>query len=184
MFRIQEVFILSLLFCSQAWALDEFDGVKCGSEIPKALVGKRTSSQRAAVIEERHKDLGLKDLGGFEVSDRLFSTSWLICGSEFELLLDTKSGVIRDALQFPTHSRNSPMFIGGCQINGREMPETVMAVLDNRAGYNARDGLKAKILLKATSAWKIDEARERFAAISTESLSCALGGVVTSDGGP
>ena len=47
---------------------DAFDGVKCGSDIPKALTGKGMSNQRVADLEKRHADLGLKDLGGDEIS--------------------------------------------------------------------------------------------------------------------
>ena len=59
-----------------------------------------------------------------------------------------------------------------------------MAVLNNSAGYNARDGKLAKTMLKATAAWKIDETKEKFANQSTENLGCPLGGIVTLDGGP
>jgi hypothetical protein len=67
---------------------DAFDGVRCGSDIPKALTGKRMSNQRVADLEKRHADLGVKDLGGDEISEHLSTTSWLICGSEFLLLED------------------------------------------------------------------------------------------------
>jgi hypothetical protein len=30
------------------------------------------SNERVVVVEGRHKELGLKDLGGSEISDRLF----------------------------------------------------------------------------------------------------------------
>src|ERR1035438_5966863 len=70
MFKIQVVLILTLLVSGEAWALDEFEGVKCDSDVPKALVGKRDSNQRVVVLEERHKDLGLKDLGGFRSEER------------------------------------------------------------------------------------------------------------------
>ena len=63
-------------------------------------------NERVVVIEERHKDLGLKDLGGTEISDRLFLISWRICGEEYALLED--QGVVRDVLKFPKHSKDSP----------------------------------------------------------------------------
>jgi hypothetical protein len=183
-FKIQAILVLALLICGEARAADEFDGVKCGSDVSKALVGKRSSNQPVAALEGRHKDLGLKNLGGFEVSDRLSTESWLICRREFEVLVDTRSQVIRDVLPFPSHSKRSPSFIGECQVNGREMVGTVLAVLDNKAGYNARDSHLAKTLLKATAAWKIDEAQERFEALSIEGLGCPLEGIATLDGGP
>jgi hypothetical protein len=46
------------------------------------------------VFEGRHKDLGLKDLGGTEISGRLFLGSWLICGSEYAVLVDTEKNLV------------------------------------------------------------------------------------------
>src|ERR1700682_3248223 len=109
MFTIPVMLFLLVIVCGKAWALneDEFDRIKCGADIPKSLVGKRDSNERVVVLEERHRDLALKNLGGTEVSDRLFLASWRICGSEYELLVNTKSGLIRDVLPFPPHSANS-----------------------------------------------------------------------------
>ena len=67
---------------------DGFTGIQCGSDIPKALIGKRMSNERIVDLEKRHADLALKDLGASEISDRLSCISWLICGSEFMLLQD------------------------------------------------------------------------------------------------
>ena len=183
-FKIRVVLFLLVMVCGKAWALDEFQGLKCGADVPKSLVGKRDSNEPVAALEKRHKDLGLRNLGGTEVSDRLFLASWQICGSEYELLVNTKSGLIRDVLPFPPHSAGSPMFIGACKADGKEAPGTVVAVLNNGAGLNARDEKLAKTMLKATAAWKIDETKEKFAKQATESLECPLGGVVTQDGGP
>jgi hypothetical protein len=183
-FKIRVILFLLVIVCGKAWALDEFQGLKCGADIPKSLIGKRSSNERVAVLEERHKDLSLKDLGGTELSDRVFLAAWQICGNEYELLVNTKSGLIRDVLPFPRHSATSPMFIGTCQADGKEIPGTVVAVLNNSAGYNARDGKLAKTMLKATAAWKIDETKEKFVKQSPENLACPLGGIVTQDGGP
>lgn len=184
MFKIRLILFVLTIVSGKAWALDQFEGIKCGADIPKSLIGKHDTNERVVVLEERHRDLGLKDLGGIEISDRLFLVSWQICGSEYELLVNTKTGLIRDVLPFPPHSATSPQFIGTCQANGKEIPEAVVAVLNNGAGYNARDGKLAKTMLKATAAWKIDETKEKFAKQSTENLGCPLGGIVTLDGGP
>ena len=114
----------------------------------------------------------------------MFLASWQICGGEYDLLVNTKTGLIHDVLLFPPHSATSPMFIGKCQADGRETPETVLAVLNNTAGANARDQKLAKTMLKATAAWKIDETKEKFAQRSPDNLVCPLDGIVTSDGGP
>ena len=68
------------------------------------------------------------------------------------------------------------MFIGTCQADGKEIREAVVAVLNNRAGYNARDGKLAKTMLKAAAAWRIDEVKENFAKQPTEDLGCPLAG--------
>ena len=184
MFTISGILFLVIIVCGKAWALDEFAGLKCGTDIPKSLIGKRDSNEPVSALEGRYKELGLKNLGGTEISDRLFLASWQICGSEYDLLVNTKTGLIRDALLFPAHSATSPMFIGKCQADGKETPETVLAVLNNGAGANARDQKLAKTMLKATAAWKIDESKAKFAQRSTENLVCPLVGIVTADGGP
>jgi hypothetical protein len=184
MFKIRMLLFLLIMVCGKAWARDQFEGVKCGTGIPESLIGKHDSNERVVVLEERHKDLGLKDLGGIEISDRLFLASWQICGNEYELLVNTKSGLIRDVLPFPAHSAPSPLFIGACQAEGRGIPGTVVAKLDNSAGYNGRDAKLAKTVLKATAAWKIDETQEKFAKQSATNLGCPLDGIVTQDGGP
>jgi len=184
MFKIRVMLLVLIVVCGKAWALDQFEGIKCGADISKSLLGKHDSNEPVVVLEKRHKDLGLKDLGGTEISDRLFLSSWQICGSEYELLVNTKSGLIRDVLPFPSHSATSPMFIGTCQADGKEVPGSVVAVLNNSAGYNARDEKLAKTMLKATAAWKIDETKEKFAKQATQNLGCPLSGIVTLDGGP
>lgn len=183
-FNTRVVLFLLIIACGKLWALDEFTAIKCGADIPKSLVGKHDSNEPVATIEGRHKDLGLKNLGGTDISDRLFLASWQICGTEYELLVNTKTGLIRDVISFPRHSAASPMFIGACQTNRKETPGSVVAVLNNGAGYNPKDDKLAKTILKATAAWKIDETKEKFVQQPLENLGCPLGGVVTQDGGP
>ncbi len=166
------VFVL-LLASAEAHALDGFEKVQCGSDIPKALVGQRMSDEPVAAIEGRHAALGLKNLGGSEVSDRLFSASWQICGSEFALILDDHS-VIRDALQFPPHSRRAPGFMGSCQVGEKKVPGTVIAVLKNETGVE---------LLAAEAAWKIDEKSAKYVKMTTDGLRCPRDGIFSSDGG-
>ncbi len=183
-FKIPAILFLLILVCGTAWARDQFEGIKCGSDIPKALAGKHASNEAVAAVEARHKDLGLQSLGGSEISERLSLESWQICGSEYELLVNTRTELIRDVLPFPAHSKSSPMFIGRCQAGGTEMPRTVVAVLNNSAGYDARDEKLAKTMLQATAAWSIDETTAKFAKQATENLACPLDGIVTVDGGP
>jgi len=131
------------------------------------------SNERIVVLQERHKDLGLKDLGGTEISDRIFLISWRICGEEYVLLEDQKN-IVRDVLKFPKHSKDSPEFIGSCQLNGHDLPGTVIGVLKDEAGAE---------LLPATTAWKIDDKQVKFVKLQTEGLRCSRDGINTSDGG-
>src|SRR5947199_10018677 len=102
------IFVLILvLFCtSTICAADGFDSVRCGSDIRQALLGRTMSNEKIVALEERHKDLGLKDLGGTEISDRLFLISWRICGEEYFLLED--KNVVRDVLKFRTIQKIRP----------------------------------------------------------------------------
>jgi hypothetical protein len=151
---------------------DQFAKVRCGSDIPKALVGQRASNERVVALEGRHKDLGLKDLGADEISRQLSTISWMICGSEFMLLEDQH--VVRDVIAFPPHSKSAPAFGGICQIDGKDSQNVIVAVLNDRPGMEP---------LPATAAWKIDEKRAKFVKISTDSLFCPRNGIRTSDGG-
>ncbi|PYK20233.1 MAG: hypothetical protein DME55_02780 [Verrucomicrobia bacterium] len=168
------IFILVLpLFCGTSICdADGFDSVRCGSDVRNALLGRTMPNERAIVIEERHKDLGLKDLGGTEISDRLFLISWRICGEEYVLLED--QGVVRDVLKFPKHSKDSPQFIGSCQLNGHDVRATAIGVLKNEKGVE---------ILPAASAWKIDDKQKKFVKLQTEGLRCSRDGIITADGG-
>jgi len=162
--------ILLLLSFATAYS-DQFDKVRCGSDIPKALMGQRASNERVVVIEDRHKALGLKDLGANEISGRLSAVWWRICGAEYVLLEDDH---VRDVLPFPSHSRDAPAFTGTCQINGKNVRDVIIAVLNNKAGNDP---------LTASAAWKIDQQRAKFDKVATEGLLCPRSGISTADGG-
>ena len=168
-------FITSILVANAFGGSDEFDGIKCDSDIAKALIGKRIANERVVVTEKKHADLGLKDLGGDETSDRLFSSWWLICGSEYLLLQDRS--IIRDVLKIPPHSKTSPEFYGSmCEVNGKKSDDLVVAILDNEKGTNAYP-LAAKV------AWKLDEKKMKFVSIPVEGLRCGPDGVLSEDDG-
>ncbi len=168
------IFMLVLpLFCGTSICdADGFDSVRCGSDVRKALLGRAMPNEKVVLIEERHKDLGLKDLGGTEISDRLFLISWRICGEEYALLED--QGVVRDVLKFPKHSKDSPEFIGSCQLNGHDVRSTAIGVLKNEDGVE---------ILPAVIAWKIDDKQMKFVKLQTEGLRCSRDGIITADGG-
>ena len=105
------VLVLSLLCGTSICDADGFDSVHCGADVQKTLLGSTMTNEKVSVIEERHTDLGLKDLGGTEISDRLFLISWRICGEEYALLKD--QGVVRDVLKFPSIRRTPPNLLVG-----------------------------------------------------------------------
>jgi hypothetical protein len=154
-------------------AADLFTKIQCGTDIPKALIGGVMGNEKSASLEARHKALGLKDLGGEELEGDLFLGSWLICGNEYQLILDKKS-VVRDVLQFPQHSKASPEFMGTCRQNGKQLPGEIIAVLNNQAGAEN---------LSAKSAWKIDRKTAKFVKLDTAGMQCPRSGIITADGG-
>jgi hypothetical protein len=170
------IVLLSMLASTQAWATDEFDGLKCGDDIPKAMIGKHSPNERVVVTERRHGNLDLKDIGGIEISDRLFLVSWRICGNEYAELIDTQNRHVLDVLPVPAHSLRSPeSFIEECQVGGNELPDAVIAILDNSQGQKPK-GYLDKMMLPARVAWKIDEQHGRCVPMLTRGLSCAFGG--------
>jgi hypothetical protein len=170
------VYMLSsiCLVWGQTAIADEFQKIQCGSDIPKAMIGQLASNERVAVLEEKYRALGLKDLGADEISDRLSSINWRICGAEYIELVDRK-GYVRDVLPFPAHSKRSPAFAGICQVKGRDLPDIIIAILD---GSPAADYFPVQL------AWKIDQQHAKFVAASIEGLVCPRSGIYTVDGGP
>lgn len=165
--------VVVLILCGgAARAADGFGAVRCGSDVSKALIGKTMSNERVVVLEARHKTIGLKNLGGSEVSERLFLASWQICGKEYALL--EEKDVVRGVLEFPPHSKDAPEFTGSCQRNGKQTPGTIIAVLENRKGAET---------LPAKAAWNIDETGKKFVKLPTDGLACPRDGVITADGG-
>ncbi len=172
MFSATLMLIVPLFCVSDAYAGDGFESVRCGSDIAKALIGRKTSNEPVVAIEARHKDLQLKDLGAEIISDdeRLNLIFWRICGEEYAVLQD--GDVVKDALKFPKHSNDSPEFVGSCQLNGHDLPGVVVGVLKNEEGAAT---------LPAVKVWKIDEKQKKFVELPTEGLRCSRDGISTED---
>lgn len=181
------ILIISLLFCGEAEARDTFDAIKWGADIPKTLIGKTMPDGTAVAIKGRHKTIGLKDLGADEISDRLQMVEWRICGSDYNILID-RNNVMRDVLLFPDHSRSTPEFGGICQINGKDTTQSIIALLDNRADFDANTehhySPEDNTYLPALAAWRIDEKRAKFMKLSVTGLRCPRSGINSVDGGP
>ena len=172
---IVSILLLGLPLCctGSVYAGDGFESVRCGSDVPKALIGRKTSDEPVVDIEARHKDLQLKDLGAEEISENLNVIFWQICGEEYAVLEDGTT--VRDALKFPQHSKDAPQFVSmSCQSNGKELPDTLMGVAKNEEGAE---------MLPVTKAWKIDEKQKKFVEVPTEGLRCPRNEISTEDGG-
>lgn len=166
--------LASIWFASGAPArADEFRNVKCGADIPKALIGQHSPNERIVVTESKHRALGLKHLGADQTSDQLSSISWLICGSEYIMLVDRK-GLVRDAIPFPSHSKKSPAFSSYCKLNGKDLPDIFVGVLNAEVPGDQ---------LPALAVWKIDLKGAKFVKASTDGLRCPRNAIYTVDGG-
>jgi hypothetical protein len=138
--------------CGQAAVADEFRNVKCWSDVPKALIGQRSSNERVVTTEAQYPALNLKHLGSDKLSKQLAAVNWMICGSEYILLVD-RTGFVRDAIRFPPHSQMSPAFSGSCMRDDKELPDIFVGVLNAEVTGNQ---------LPALSAWKIDLKEAKF----------------------
>jgi hypothetical protein len=161
------------LTCGAPARADEFRNVKCGADIPKAMIGQPSLNGRVVVIEAKYRSLGLKHLGADATSDQLSSISWLICGSEYLTLVDRK-GLVRDAIPFPPHSKKAPAFSSYCKLNGKDLPDIFVGVLNAEV---AGDQLPALHL------WKVDLKGAKFVKASTDGLRCPRSAIYTVDGG-
>jgi hypothetical protein len=166
------VFVIPILSIGSIYAGDGFESVRCGSDVRKALIAKKTSNETVMAIEARHKDLGLKDLGAEEISDTSNLIFWQICGDEYAVLED--GDVVRDVLKMPKHSKETPEFVGSCQLNGKDLPEYAVGVAKDEASIET---------LPVVSAWKIDEKQKKFVELKTEGLRCFRRDINTADGG-
>jgi hypothetical protein len=176
MLQLHSVILLFTSLCCLHSAFagsDGFSDIRCDAgDVAKALIGKKMSNERVVVLEKRHEDLGLKDLGADEITERLFCISWLICGAEYMLLEDNST--VRDVLKIPAHSKESPLFLGSCDINGKETKTIVVAILNTETESGAT--------LPAKTAWKIDEKTTKFVSLPTEGLRCPRSGIISLDG--
>ena|ERR1700733_8932895 len=185
--RFAFALLLPLIFTAgEASAKDVFDSVKCGSDVATVLIGKTLPDGLEVAIEGRHTDIGLKETGGEDVSDRLNSSSWIMCGQEYMLLMNRAEKIL-DVIAIPPHSRRAPEFSDDvCQRGGTPTTSLVIAILDNSSADpndTSHYGPGDKTLLPAKAAWQIDQKHGKFVKISTDGLRCPRSGIITLDGG-
>ena len=170
---IQCMFLLLVLlaFAPACWAEDGFGSVTCAGDIPKALVGKKLSNESDGVVESRHKNLALKDLGGDEITDDIFLSTWTICGNDYMLTL--KHGVVSDVLKMPAHAGAEKEFDGDCRKGNAPVSGVIVGILVDRPGSDA---------LSAKTAWKLDDKTGKFTSIPADGLTCARHDILFPDG--
>jgi hypothetical protein len=170
---IQNLFLLFLLlaFAPACRADDGFGGVTCGGDVAKALVGKKLSNESDSAVENRHRNLALKDLGGDEISDDIFLSVWSICGNDYMLTLGR--GVVRDVLKMPAHSATEKEFDGDCTKGKTPMPGVIVGTLIDQPGSDQ---------LPAKTAWKLDDKTGKFTSIPADGLTCSRSGIIFPDG--
>jgi hypothetical protein len=162
--------LLGLLVSTAAQAGDGFEAVRCGGDVRGALLGKKMSDEPVVQIEKRHAALGLKDLGGDEITDDLNSISWRICSKEY-VMTAGRDDIVRDVLAFPEHSKATPEFSAvECEAKGKNISGSIIGVFD-------ADKTRVK------AAWTIDEKSGKFSALATTGLACPKHSIITEDGG-
>src|SRR5262245_35098313 len=151
---------LLMLAVNAASAPKSFHGLSCGMDIEHALLGREMPNERVASIEARHKDLALRDLGGYEVSDKLFLIFWRICENEYVLL--EQGTRVRAVLKIPEAFKGSGDAII-CYPVGKKPAETIIAISSS---------IQTEKTIRPAAAWKVDEKRISFVPISTVQLDC------------
>jgi hypothetical protein len=153
---------------AQAQVKDGFEAVKCGADIPKALLGKKLRNEPVVQTEARRAALKLKDLGADQVTDTLNAIHWSICGVEHVML--TERSTILDVIALPPVSAAAPRFwTVSCKTDGKPLAGTVIGALDNQAGKGEAVPLPAKL------AWKLDEKSRKFLPLPVKGLVCPRG---------
>jgi hypothetical protein len=172
MLRIMKPLILGSLLVSllspAAWAGDEFASVKCGADVVKAVVGRKMNQGKVQALEDAHKDIGLKSLGGDgEPEDAFALVEWQICQSTYVFLIDqkTKREVIADAVMLPDLLKDLPQSLPGseCQRQGKPAGHDFFVLLEKVSGATRAP---------AKMAWRIDQATMKFVTVPIEGLSC------------
>jgi hypothetical protein len=141
-------------------APQSFRGLTCEMDIEKALPGREMPNEKVASIEARHTNLGLKDLGGYEVSDKIFLTIWRICGNQYVLL--ERGTQVKAVLKIPEQFKGSDEAII-CSPVGEGATGTIVAVPSS---------LRTQTTIRAQAAWRVDEKKISFVPVTAKPLDC------------
>lgn len=136
-----------------------FDGLSCTSNIEQELAGRTMPNETVAVLESRYKALGLKDVGGDEISDKLSLTTWRICGDQYLLL--QQGDRVKSVLKIPEQYRSSGDVFPCVPVGGKD------------GGYIiAVPGARGKSNRRSVAAWRLDEKALKFNPVQPGVLEC------------
>ena len=159
--RLATFLLLTIASGAATSAPQSFDALTCKTDIEQALVGRAMPNERVEALEKRYKNLELKDLGGYEVSDTLFLIFWRICGDEYALL--QRSDRVTAALKTGKH------------VEGKEalICHPTEASKDVGVFIAAAGATRTKTGIVAERAWRIDEPSGSFVPATDGKLECA-----------
>lgn len=141
---------------------DEFKGIHCGDDIAKKLTGRKSTNERVVVIEKRHKDIGLLDLGAFMGSGEAVTyITWRICDSLYTFLI--KGDAIKDVYKHPPKDSGSFDFMGPCRHGSDKSSDYYVGVLN---------GPKSDSLVSPVQLSLINEAILKFEPQSPANFKC------------
>jgi hypothetical protein len=155
-------------------ASDAFGNLSCGPAIEASLISRTMPPGSNSSMEFKFKSIGLRILGSTQLSEDLYSQSFIVCGREFMIIVNNKHRIL-DAISIPNHSREAPESIGRCEANGKTTKYEIVAVLDNSD--------PSQSMLPAKFARVIDLDRGHFQGVSLDNLKCSRDGIFTADGG-
>ncbi|MDR3419050.1 MAG: hypothetical protein P4L83_22985 [Nevskia sp.] len=153
--------------CGTAVAGDGFEGIACGTDIAKAMLGRHLTNEPIDATQARHKDLKLKNLGSDEL-EWGYDEGWGICGDKYFVLVD-RHDTVKDVLKLPAKSEGL-QFQAVCK--GPQGEQDLVGILQDQPGAAN---------LAAKAAWKIDDAKKKFVAVAVDGLACPRGGILGDD---
>jgi len=150
----------TFLLAAPAHAPADFDGIQCGSDIAKALVGRKMANRPAAETEKAYQAIKLKNLGGDDLENGFFDVVWEICGDKY-LLLETRDTVV-DAVKLPALSEAALPVSVKCKRNGQDIADVIPIMKPAAKATEAN----------VQQAWRIDFKRKKLIPLEGEGLIC------------
>lgn len=151
---------LIALLAAPARRAADFDGIECGADIAKALVGRKMANRPVAEIEKAYPGIALKNLGADDLENGFFDIIWEICGDKY-LLLESWETVV-DAVKLPRLSGKELPASVRCKLNGVDI-DGVIPVL--KPGAKAAEA-------NVQQAWRIDFKKKKLVPLQGEGLVC------------